>query len=94
MATPDPEAGGLQTIHFEMRYITADFDFGGAQISVSDPARRMDFLLRKRIPEDAPPSAFRDWRWIRRRHLRKRDDGKDLSRGSFLRPAFHKEGSR
>jgi hypothetical protein len=57
MATADPEGNTLHAMHFQLRYITTDFDFGNRQISVSDAARKMDFLLRKRVPEDAdlPP---------------------------------------
>jgi hypothetical protein len=41
-------------MYFRLRYITADFDFGDKQISVSDSKKKMDFFLRKRVPEDAP----------------------------------------
>src|ERR1700686_5456247 len=39
-------------MYFQLRYITADFDFGDEQISVTDDAKKMSFLLRKRLPED------------------------------------------
>jgi hypothetical protein len=42
-------------MHFQLRYITTDFDFGDAQISITDDAKKMSFLLRKRLPEDVPP---------------------------------------
>jgi len=44
-------------MYFQLRYITAGFDFGDKQISVSDPNKNIEFLLRKRMPEDAtvPP---------------------------------------
>jgi hypothetical protein len=43
-----------RAMYFQLRYITADFDFGNKQIRVSHPEKKMDFLLRKRIPDDAP----------------------------------------
>jgi hypothetical protein len=54
MAISGPEVDKPRAIHFQLRYITTHFDFRSTQISVSDPARKMDFLLRKRVPEDAP----------------------------------------
>jgi len=42
-------------MHFQLCYITADFDFGDVQISVTDDVKKMSFLLRKRLPEDFPP---------------------------------------
>jgi hypothetical protein len=51
------EGGRPHTMYFQLRYITAGFDFGDKQISVSDPDKNVKFLLRKRMPEDAtlPP---------------------------------------
>jgi hypothetical protein len=40
-------------MHFQLRYITADFDFGDAQISIVDNVKEMHFLLRKRVRDDA-----------------------------------------
>lgn len=51
---PEAEADKPHAMHFQLRYITTDFLFGDRQISVSDPARKMDFVLRKRVPEDDP----------------------------------------
>jgi hypothetical protein len=48
-------------MHFQLRYISSDFEFGNTQISVSDPVGKMEFFLRKRLPEDAlqpPPEAY------------------------------------
>jgi hypothetical protein len=51
------EADKPRTMYFQLRYITTDFDFLDKQISFSDPKKKMDFILRKRVPEDAalPP---------------------------------------
>jgi hypothetical protein len=42
-------------MHFQLRYITRDFEFGDAQISVADPTRKINILLRKRTAEENPP---------------------------------------
>jgi hypothetical protein len=51
MTTP---GGQPNKIYFELRYITTDFDFKDKQISISDPQKKMTFLLRERVPGDAP----------------------------------------
>jgi hypothetical protein len=51
MTTP---GGQPNKMYFELRYITTGFDFKDRQISTSDPQKKMTFLLRKRVPEDAP----------------------------------------
>lgn len=56
MTTPGTEAGKPHTVYFQLRYITTDFEFGDVQISVSDPARKIDVLLEKRIAQDAIPN--------------------------------------
>jgi len=45
-------------MYFRVRYIVRDFEFGDAQISLSDPERRLDVIISKR-PGDAnyPPLA-------------------------------------
>jgi len=55
MTTP---GGQPNKMYFELRYITTDFDFKDKQISVSGPEKKMTFLLRKRVPEDAPLPAI------------------------------------
>jgi hypothetical protein len=49
-------------MYFRVRYIIRDFDFGDAQISVSDPARQIDVLISKRSSDDtsAPPAEPND----------------------------------
>jgi hypothetical protein len=42
-------------MYFQIRYITRDFEFGDAKISVSDPARKINILLKKRTSEEIPP---------------------------------------
>lgn len=42
-------------MHFQLRYVTADFDFGAATISIRDDLGAITFLLRKRLAQDAPP---------------------------------------
>jgi hypothetical protein len=49
MATQD---GQSNKVYFELRYVTTDFDFSDKQISVTDPEKKMVFLLRKRPPDD------------------------------------------
>ena len=34
-------------VYFRLRYIISDFEFGDAQISVSDPARQINVLISK-----------------------------------------------
>jgi hypothetical protein len=53
MTKPGNEGEKACTMYFQLRYITADFDFGENQISVSDSEKKMQFLLSKQIPEDA-----------------------------------------
>jgi len=55
MAILDDETERPHTIYFQLRHITTDFEFGETQLSVSDPAKNMDVLLRRRISEDTPP---------------------------------------
>lgn len=50
--------GEPNKMYFELRYITTDFDFSDKQISISDPEKKMTFLLRKRLLEDAPLPAL------------------------------------
>jgi hypothetical protein len=50
MTTP---GGQPNKMYFELRYLTTDFDFKDKQVSISDPQKKMTFLLRKRVPEDA-----------------------------------------
>jgi hypothetical protein len=45
-------------MYFQLRYITTDFYFGDKQISVLDSEKKMEFLLRKRVAEDAPGGAL------------------------------------
>src|SRR5436190_7808972 len=40
-------------MNFQLRYITTDFDFRDQQLRISHPEKGMDFLIRKRTPEDA-----------------------------------------
>jgi hypothetical protein len=42
-------------MYFQLRHITTDFNFGKVQINITDELRRMNFSLRERIAEDAPP---------------------------------------
>jgi hypothetical protein len=53
MTAPGDEHGTPRTMYFQLRYVTTDFDFRDKQISVSDSEKKVKFLLRKRIPEDA-----------------------------------------
>jgi hypothetical protein len=59
-------------MHFQLRFITTEFDSRNAQISVSDTTRKMDFLPRKRIPEDVASSVVTGLRWIRQYCVRER----------------------
>src|SRR5260370_27980823 len=54
MTASSDEASKPHTIHFQLGYITSDFEFSNKQISMIDPERGMTFLLRKRLPDDAP----------------------------------------
>lgn len=56
MTKPTAEVGNnkLHKMYFQLRYITTDFEFGNTQIIVSDPAKKMEFLMRKRISDDGP----------------------------------------
>jgi hypothetical protein len=56
MTISDAEELNANVMYFQNRYITTGFEFGDKQINVSDPEKNMDFLLRKRTPEDAPPN--------------------------------------
>jgi hypothetical protein len=58
MTIPDSDADKPHAMYFQQRYITTDFDFGDTQIIISNSTRKMDFLLRKRIPEDGPLPAL------------------------------------
>jgi hypothetical protein len=42
-------------MYFQLRYITAGFNFGKAQVKIPDDVKKMSFLLRERLPEDTPP---------------------------------------
>jgi hypothetical protein len=42
-------------MHFRLRYITTDFNFGKAHINIPDDVKKMSFLFRERLPEDIPP---------------------------------------
>ena len=53
MTIPGDEGQNPLTMYFQLRYITTDFDFLDKQICVSGPEKKMEFLLRKRTPEDA-----------------------------------------
>src|SRR5258708_33704949 len=57
MTAPD-SVGKPHTIVFQLRYITTDFEFGDKQISVSDPVKKIEVLLRKRTTDDAPLTAL------------------------------------
>jgi hypothetical protein len=54
MTIPDADENEAYIMYFQNRYISTGFEFGDKQISISDPEKNMDFLLRKRIPEDVP----------------------------------------
>ena len=41
-------------MHFQLRYIMTDF--GDAQISVTYDVKEMSICIRKRLPEDVPPT--------------------------------------
>jgi hypothetical protein len=56
MTIPSNEGDRSIAMYFQLRYIATDFEFGDAQISLSDPVRKIDVLLRKRVPEDALPN--------------------------------------
>jgi hypothetical protein len=57
MTVPD-SAGKPHTIVYQLRYITTDFEFGDKQISMSDPVKKIEVLLRKRTTDDAPLTAL------------------------------------
>src|ERR1700674_2906041 len=42
-------------MYFRARYIIRDFQFGDAQISVSDPAKQIDVLISKRPGDETHP---------------------------------------
>src|SRR5580704_1910345 len=50
--------GQPNKMYFELRYVTTDFDFRDQQISTSNSEKKMTFLLRKRLPDDAPLPAL------------------------------------
>src|ERR1035441_6701739 len=56
MREPDPNKP--HNMYFQQRYVTTDFNFRNTEISFSDKARKMDFLLRKRVAEDDPNCAL------------------------------------
>ena len=47
-------------MHFRLRYITAGFEFGDAEIKVFDPARQIDVSIKKRSPTDTHPPFAKD----------------------------------
>jgi hypothetical protein len=57
MTMPDVDTKS-RAMYFNKRYISTGFEFGDKQINISDSARKMDFQLRKRVPEDGPVPPF------------------------------------
>ena len=54
----EPTPGDLsKIIHFRLRYITRDFVFDDAQIAFPDPAKRLDVLLARWVPDSRAAKA-------------------------------------
>lgn len=47
-------------MHFRQKYITAGFEFGDAQINVSDPVKQINVLISKRPKTDTHPPVAAD----------------------------------
>jgi hypothetical protein len=42
-------------MHFRLKYVIRDFEFGDAKIAVSDPVKTIDVVIEKRSPEEKHP---------------------------------------